>query len=55
MFLSDSESIDDYFNYFDNLLVLNTGILPRTGGINSTAAVFPLIEEYVFRRMCNKS
>lgn len=55
MFLSDSESLDDYFNCFDNLLVLNTGILPRSGGINSTAAIFPLIEEYVFRKMCNKS
>ena len=49
MFLSESKSLDDYFNHFSNMLVLNTGILPRTGGINSTASVFPLIEEYVFR------
>ena len=49
MFLSDSKSLDDYFYHFSNMLVLNTGILPRTGGINSTASVFPLIEEYVSR------
>ena len=49
MFLSESKSLDDYFNHFSNMLVLNTGILPRTGGINSTASVFPLIEEYVSR------
>lgn len=50
MFLSDSKSIEDYYSHFENMLVLNTGILPRTGGINSTAAVFPLIEEYISRK-----
>ena len=44
---SDYENIADYFGRFNNMLVANTGILPRAGGINSTAAVFPLIEEYV--------
>lgn len=44
---SDYDSIEDYFGRFRNMLVANTGILPRAGGINSTAAVFPLIEEYV--------
>jgi hypothetical protein len=29
------------------MLVVNTGILPRAGGINSTCAVFPLIEEFI--------
>ena len=44
---SDFESINDYFHRFENLLITNTGILPRAGGINSTCAVFPLIEEYI--------
>lgn len=44
---SDYENIADYFGRFDNMLVANTGILPRAGGINNTAAVFPLIEEYI--------
>ena len=44
---SDFESIKDYYTQYDNLVVFNTGLLPRAGGINVTAAVFPLIEEYV--------
>ena len=31
----------------ENMLVVNTGVLPRAGGINSTCAVLPLVEEYV--------
>lgn len=38
---------NDYFGHFDNMLVVNTGVLPRAGGINSTCAVMPLVEEYV--------
>ncbi|MDR1120834.1 MAG: NAD-dependent epimerase/dehydratase family protein [Dysgonamonadaceae bacterium] len=49
MELSDSESVDDYFTRFENLLVVNTGILPHAGGINITAVLFPLIEEYINR------
>ncbi len=45
--ISEFSSAADYFNHFQNMLVVNTGILPRAGGINSTAAGFPLIEEYI--------
>jgi hypothetical protein len=44
---SDFSSIEDYFTRFSNLLITNTGILQRAGGINSTCAIFPLIEEYI--------
>lgn len=44
---SDFESVDDYFGQFENMLVVHSGVLPRAGGINSTAAAFPLVEEYV--------
>ena len=47
MFMSDAHSLEDYFTRFPNLLIVNTGVLPRAGGINSTAACFPLIEEYI--------
>ncbi len=50
MYLSDSKSIDDYFDHFQNMLMVNTGILPRAGGINTTASCFPIIEEYIVRR-----
>ena len=39
----DFDDIDDYFNHFKNMLVVNTGVLPRAGGINSTCAVLPLV------------
>lgn len=47
MILSNSESLNDFFSTFSNMLVINTGILPRAGGINNTAACFPIIEEYI--------
>lgn len=43
---SDFDSVDDYFHCFSNMLVIHSGVLPRAGGINSTAAAFPLIEEF---------
>ncbi len=51
MFGADSASVDDYFDRFSNMLVANTGILPRAGSINCTGAVFPLLEEYVDRHL----
>lgn len=47
--MCDFASIDDYFTKFQNMLVVNSGILPRAGGINSTAAMFPVVEEYINR------
>ena len=43
----DFNSVEDYFQRFENMLVVNTGVLPRADGINSTCAVLPLVEEYV--------
>lgn len=48
---SDFDSVDDYFSQFKNLLVIHSGVLPRAGGINSTAAAFPLLEEYIRHRL----
>ena len=47
----DFASVNDYFTHFDNMLVVNTGVLPRAGGINSTCAVLPLVEEYINNQM----
>lgn len=47
----DFKSAEDYFTHFENMLVVNTGILPRAGGINSTCAVMPLVEEYINNKM----
>lgn len=48
---SDFDSVDDYYNQFDNMIVIHSGVLPRAGGINITAAAFPLLEEFVRNRM----
>ncbi|NPD90896.1 hypothetical protein [Xylanibacter muris] len=48
---SDFISVDEYFNRFDNMIVIHSGVLPRAGGINSTAAAFPLLEEFIRNRM----
>ena len=47
MILSDSSSLKNFYDTFSNMLVINTGILPRAGGINNTAACFPIIEDYI--------
>jgi hypothetical protein len=44
---SDYDSVKKYFNEYPNMLVVNTGILPRAGGINPTGAVLPLIDEFI--------
>jgi len=38
---------EEYFFKYDNMLVVTTGILPRSGGINPTASLLPLIDEFV--------
>lgn len=48
---SDFTSIEEYFNQFENMIVIHSGVLPRAGGINSTAAAFPLLEEFIRNRM----
>lgn len=48
---SDFDSVNSYFNQFDNMLVIHSGVLPRAGGINSTSAAFPLLEEFIRTRL----
>jgi len=44
---SDYKSVEEYFHKYDNLLVVSTGVLSRSGGINPTAALLPVIDEFV--------
>jgi hypothetical protein len=43
----DFKSAEDYFSRFENMLIVSTGVLPRSGGINPTASILPLIEEFI--------
>jgi hypothetical protein len=47
-------NMDEYFNAFSNMLFINTGILPRSGGINPTASLFPIIDEFVNYHLKNR-
>ena len=47
MAMSESEDLASFYNRYNSLLIVNTGVLPRAGGINTTAALFPIIDNYV--------
>ena len=41
------ESMERYFSCYDNMLLVSTGVLSRSGGINPTAALLPVIDEFM--------
>lgn len=45
----DFKDLNDYYFRYNSLLIVNTGILPRSGGINPTGALFPIIEDFITR------
>ncbi|HSK11802.1 MAG TPA: hypothetical protein VK907_01250, partial [Phnomibacter sp.] len=44
-------SVAEYYAHWNNMLLVSTGILPRSGGINPTAALLPLVEDFVDNRL----
>lgn len=47
----DFKDMEDYFTRWNNMLVVTTGVLPRSGGINPTASMLPLIDVFVNERL----
>lgn len=47
----DFKSMTDYETRWNGLLVVSTGVLPRAGGINPTAALFPVIENFIENKL----
>ncbi len=43
----DFKSMDDYFGRWRNMLVVTTGCLQRSGGINPTASLLPVVDEFI--------
>ena len=43
----DFKDMTDYFNRWSNMLVVTTGCLPRSGGINPTASLLPVVDEFI--------
>ena len=40
-------SAEDYFSHWDNMLLVTTGCLSRSGGINPTASMLPMVDEFI--------
>lgn len=47
----DFKNMDDYFTRWSNLLVVTTGCLNRSGGINPTASMLPVVDEFIDNRL----
>ena len=45
--LANYKTLNDYLSEFENALIISTAILPRVGGLNPTATLFPIIEKYI--------
>jgi len=41
------DSVEDYFSRWSNMLLVTTGCLSRSGGINPTASMLPVVDEFV--------
>ena len=47
----DFKDVNDYFTHWNNMLVVTTGVLSRSGGINPTASMLPVIDEFIDNRL----
>lgn len=45
------ENMEDYFTRWNNMLVISTGCLTRSGGINPTASLLPVVDEFVEKKL----
>jgi hypothetical protein len=41
------DSAEDYYTRWSNMLVVTTGCLSRSGGINPTGSLFPVVDEFI--------
>lgn len=47
----DFKDADDYFTRWSNMLVVTTGVLSRSGGINPTASMLPVVDEFIEKHL----
>ena len=43
----DFQDMNDYYTRWNNMLVVTTGVLPRSGGINPTASLLPVVDDFI--------
>ena len=46
----DFKDIEDYYTRWNNMLVVTTGCLSRSGGINPTASMLHVIDEFIEKK-----
>lgn len=47
----DFKDVDDYYSRWNNMLVVTTGCLSRSGGINPTASMLPVVDEFIEKKI----
>lgn len=45
------DSAEDYFTRWNNMLLVTTGCLTRSGGINPTASMLPMVDEFIENKL----
>jgi hypothetical protein len=45
------DSAEDYFSRWNNMLIVSTGCLTRSGGINPTASMLPMVDEFINKKL----
>ncbi len=45
---------NDYYEHWENMLVVTTGCLSRSGGINPTASMLPVVDDFIENRLLQK-
>ena len=43
----DFNDVTDYYTRWSNMLVVTTGCLSRSGGINPTASMLPVVDDFI--------
>ncbi len=51
----DFSDLNDYFEHWENMLVVTTGCLSRSGGINPTASMLPIVDTFIETRLSQKT
>ena len=47
----DFADLKDYYTRWDNMLVVTTGCLSRSGGINPTASMLPVVDDFIYSHL----
>ncbi len=49
----DFTDLEDYYSRWENMLVITTGCLSRSGGINPTGSLLPVVDDFIENKLGN--